>query len=83
MHVGQEILHVHLMIGLESAQGCAVLAEIFLAQAGNILRGDAHLFDHILAHAGLERGPKTAGGGVERIVEVEEDRSEFHGAIIL
>ncbi len=57
VHVGQEILHIDFVPGLESAQGGAVLAKIFLAQARHILGGDVHAFDHVLAHARLERGP--------------------------
>ena len=59
MHEGEEVIHIHLMTGLQSAQGRAVHFEILLAQGGRVFFRDAEPLDHVQIDAVFDRLPQT------------------------
>jgi len=78
VYKGQEVLHVDFVVGLQSAQRGAVLEIILFTHLRDLCRVEAHMVAHVEVHALFNSMPQSGGGGIERIVEIEENGRVFH-----
>ena len=83
MHVGQIILPIYIVMRLQAAQGGAIFAKIFFAQARDFRARNVHTLIHVGIHAILDGQPQPAGRWIKRIIEIKEDRCKTHWAIII
>lgn len=72
MDVGQVVEHIHVIIGLQAAQGGSVLQEVLVAEFWHDLGRDAEPLAHVLTDAFFDGLPQSVPGGVECVVEINE-----------
>src|SRR4026208_1951781 len=82
MHKSQEVLPVHILPLLQSAQGSPVHFEILLPQWRDIVFRNAEPVAHVYVHAVPDAVPQTCGRGIKCVIKVEEDGCKTHLAII-
>ena len=82
MHKGQVVLHIDFVVGLQAAKSGTVLEIILFTYMRDFSGVEAHAVMHIDVHALFDGLPQSRGCRVKRIVEIEEDGSEFHSVII-
>jgi len=82
VHKSQEVILIHIVPLLQSAQGGPIHFEILLAQVRDIVFRNAEPVAHVQIHASLDGFPQTRGGRIKRVIEIEEDGRKAHLAII-